>query len=160
MRIVRCYRPQSNGSLEAIVDIETQSGLKIKGFKVFHGQNGHFVIWPDRPRIREGSVVIEDGRWVTDNVVWVEDEGRRKQFEGALLDAYHAYSDSEGEGGGGGYSQGGYNNQSRPSRQSNQQGNRRPPQGGGGGSRDQGQGRAHRQAPPQSGGGGGGWGGF
>lgn len=55
MKIHKIDFGNGRGKIKAFIDIETQEGFIISGFKILDGQNGLWIGWPTQKIVREGG---------------------------------------------------------------------------------------------------------
>lgn len=139
MQVVRCQPANSSGKLQAFVDVKLGNGLIVRGFRIIHGSDGLFAVLPDKPRLRDGRVQVdENNNWVTDPVVWIDSAEDRRDFCYQVVQAYLRHTEQQGGNSRSAPEQSNYNNSNSyngSGRYSNSSqrsqsggGNRRPPQ--------------------------------
>jgi hypothetical protein len=90
MKLLKFTRITSAGAALALLDIETQSGLVLRDFKVMRDPGGNLWLSPPAVRAtdRDGNTVIgEKGKPVYRNFIDFRDRATRDRFTAAVLDA-------------------------------------------------------------------------
>mgnify|MGYP001581955617 CR=1 FL=1 len=91
MIICTRWQPYEKNTLRGFADLYLDKiGMTIRDCALHDKSGKEWIAFPSKPRIREGKLVIEDGRLVYDPPLISLDEAMRDKFRDAAVKAIHA----------------------------------------------------------------------